>query len=112
MGLARPLPLSHERFEGEDHFVVHLGLPIEDGLQDLPEDPTESLELNLDLHGFGTARVIDHQVMTNADLRAVNSLKQQNAVAPKAGSGLAVDGGTLTGKLAPYSYQLIRLQLS
>ena len=34
-----------------------------------------------------------------------------NAVAPKAGSGIAVDGGRLTGKLPPYSYQMIRVQL-
>jgi alpha-N-arabinofuranosidase len=74
--------------------------------------PTESLELKLDLNGFGAARVIDHQVMTHSDLRAVNSLAQQNNVAPKAGSGMTVDSGTISGKLPPYSYQMIRVQLS
>jgi alpha-N-arabinofuranosidase len=73
---------------------------------------TESLELAIDLKGFGgAARVIDHQVMTHPNLRAVNSLGDQNAVVPKAGSGIAVDGGSLTGKLPPYSYQMIRVQL-
>jgi len=73
---------------------------------------TESLELSIDLKGFGgAARVIDHQVMTHPNLRAVNSLGDQNAVVPKAGSGIAVDGGSLTGKLPPYSYQMIRVQL-
>ena len=73
---------------------------------------TDSLDLSIDLHGFGTARVIDHQVMTHADLRAVNNLGNQNAVLPKQGSGVAVDGNRLTGRLPPYSYQMIRLALA
>ncbi len=72
---------------------------------------TDSLDLSIDLHGFGTARVIDHQVMTHADLRAVNNLGNQNAVLPKQGSGVAVDGNRLTGRLPPYSYQMIRVKL-
>ena len=73
---------------------------------------SETLELSVDLLGFGgTARVIDHQVVTHADLKIANTLGNQNAVAPKAGSGVAVDGGRLTGKLPPYSYQMIRVQL-
>ena len=73
---------------------------------------SEALELSIDLKGFGTARVIDHQVMTHADLKVANTLKDQNAVTPRAGSGVTVDGGTLSGKLPPYSYQMIRVQLS
>jgi alpha-N-arabinofuranosidase len=72
---------------------------------------TEALDLSIDLHGFGSARVIDHQVIRHADLRAVNSLKDQTAVGPKKGSGITADGGTLTGKLPPYSYQMLRVQL-
>jgi alpha-L-arabinofuranosidase len=73
---------------------------------------SESLDLSIDLLGFGgSARVIDHQVVTHADLKIANTLANQNAVAPKAGSGVAVDGGKLTGKLPPYSYQMIRVQL-
>ena len=72
---------------------------------------TDDAELAINLQGFGTARVIDHQVMTHKDLRAVNGLRTQNDVVPKAGSGLKVDGSTLTGKLPPYSYQMIRLQV-
>jgi len=50
-------------------------------------------------------------VMTHADLRAVNNLGNQNAVLPKQGSGVAVDGNRLTGRLPPYSYQMIRVKL-
>jgi alpha-N-arabinofuranosidase len=75
--------------------------------------PSESLDLSIDLKGFGgKARVIDHQVLTHADLKIANTLGNQNAVLPKAGSGVAVDGETLTGKLPPYSYQVIRVQLA
>ena len=73
---------------------------------------SDTLELSVDLLGFGgSARVIDHQVITHADLKVANTLANQNAVAPKSGSGVAVDGGKLTGKLPPYSYQMIRVQL-
>ena len=72
---------------------------------------TDELELSIDLQGFGSARIIDHQVITHADLRAVNSLKDQNAIGPKKGSGITADGGKLTGKLPPYSYQMVRVQL-
>ena len=61
---------------------------------------TEALELNVDLKGFGAARVIDHQVMTHADLKIANSLGEPERRCTEAGSGMAVDGGTLTGKPA------------
>jgi alpha-N-arabinofuranosidase len=51
-------------------------------------------------------------VITNADLKIANTLANQNAVAPKAGSGLKVDGGTLSGKLPAYSYQMIKVKLA
>ncbi len=73
---------------------------------------SEALELSVDLLGFGgSPRVIDHQVITHADLKVANTLQNQNAVSPKAGSGVTADGGTLSGKLPPYSYQMIRVQL-
>lgn len=73
---------------------------------------SEALDLSIDLKGFGGAgRVIDHQALTHSDLRAVNGLTSQNNVAPKAGTGIVVDGANVTGKLPPYSYQMIRVQL-
>jgi alpha-N-arabinofuranosidase len=51
-------------------------------------------------------------VITHADLKIANTLGNQNAVAPKPGSGITVDGSTLSGKLPAYSYQMIRVQLS
>jgi alpha-N-arabinofuranosidase len=74
--------------------------------------PSEALELSLNLASFGgTPRVIEHQAITNADLKLANTLGNQNAVAPKAGSGLKIDGGTLTGSLPAHSYQMIKVRL-
>ncbi len=49
--------------------------------------------------------------MTNADLEAVNTLAQPLAVTPKKGSDAEVKDGRLTARLAPYSYQMLRLAL-
>ena len=73
---------------------------------------SEALDLEVDLQGFAAARVMDHQVMTNADLEAVNTLKKPMTVAPKAGSGAKVKDGRITARLPPYSYQMIRLALA
>ena len=71
-----------------------------------------NLDLELDLQGFGAARLIDHQAMTNADLEAVNTLSAPLAVAPKKGSEAEVKDGRLTARLPPYSYQMMRLALA
>ena len=57
------------------------------------------------------ATVIDHQVMTHANLRAVNTATEQTNVAPSKGTGAKVDGKVLSVKLAPYSYQMIRVKV-
>src|ERR1700760_725836 len=73
---------------------------------------SESLDLELDLQGFGSARIADHQVMTNGDLQAANTLSAPLLVAPKKGSGAEVKDERLTAKLPPYSYQMLRLALA
>ena len=72
---------------------------------------SESIDVELSLEGFGAASVIDHQVMTHANLRAVNTGADQNQVAPAKGTGAKVDGKVLSLKLAPYSYQMIRIKV-
>jgi alpha-L-arabinofuranosidase len=72
----------------------------------------EPLDLEIDLQGFGLARITDHQKMTSPDLEAVNTLKAPLAVAPKKGSDAEVKDGRLIARLPPYSYQMIRLSLA
>ncbi len=72
---------------------------------------SETIEVALSLEGFGAATVLDHQVMTHENLRAVNTATEQTNVAPSKGSGANVDGKVLSVKLAPYSYQMIRVKV-
>jgi alpha-N-arabinofuranosidase len=73
---------------------------------------SEKLDLELDLQGFSKARIADHQVMTNADLEAVNTLSAPVAVTPKKGSDAELKDGRLKARLPPYSYQMMRLTLA
>jgi alpha-N-arabinofuranosidase len=72
---------------------------------------TDKLPVNVSLQGFGKAKVIDHQVMTHSMLEAVNTATNQSNVAPQKGKGADVEGGTLSFKMAPHSYAMIRAKL-
>ena len=72
---------------------------------------SESIETEVSLQGFENATVIDHQVMTHPDLKAVNTAQNQDEVAPRKGSGAKVEGDRLTVVLPPYSYQMVRVKI-
>lgn len=73
---------------------------------------TQALALDLALQGFcPKARVIDHQVMADPDLRATNTLAAPDRVVPREGVGAAVADGRLTANLAPLSWHMIRVKL-
>ena len=72
---------------------------------------SESIDLEVSLEGFGPGSVIDHQVMTHKSLEAVNTATDQTNVAPSKGTGAKIDGASLALKLAPHSYQMIRLKV-
>ena len=72
---------------------------------------SESIDTEVSLQGFGKGTIIDHQVMTHPDLKAVNTAKKQDEVAPKKGDGAKIDGDTLSVRLPPYSYQMVRVKL-
>jgi alpha-N-arabinofuranosidase len=72
---------------------------------------TDTIDLDVALHGFTAGQVIDHQVMTHANLQAVNTSAEPNAVVPKKGSGARLADGRLSVRLAPYSYQMIRVKV-
>ena len=66
----------------------------------------------VDLQGFEAATIADHQVMTSADLQAVNTLNEPIERDAEKGSRATVADGALTARLPPYSYQMIRLALA
>ena len=73
-------------------------------------DPSRPLTTALSLQGFGARpRVIDHQVMTHPDLRAVNSMDQPDRIAPKPGTGAVVEDRVLHLTLPPHSWQMIKV---
>jgi alpha-L-arabinofuranosidase len=72
---------------------------------------SETIDLTISLQGFGAAKLIDHQVMTHADLEAANTLSKQGNVVPHKGSGAKVEDGSLHVPLPPYSYQMIRVKI-
>ena len=61
---------------------------------------TESIDLDVSLNGYAVDAVIDHQVMTHANLEAVNTAKAPNNVVPKKGKGARIADGRLRAKLA------------
>ena len=70
---------------------------------------TEAMTVEVALHGFDAKRVLDHQEIRNDSLRAVNTADRPEAVAPRKGTGAAIEGGVLKLTLAPLSYAMIRV---
>jgi alpha-N-arabinofuranosidase len=69
----------------------------------------ENLDIEISLQGYADPRIIDHQVVANAELEASNTLKNPDAVVPRKGSRAAVKDNAVAALLPPYSYQMIRV---
>ena len=74
--------------------------------------PSEDLSTAISLQGFGTPRIIDHQVMMHESLVATNTMENPDNVAPRAGSGAAVEDGIVRLALPPHSWQMIRVAVA
>jgi alpha-N-arabinofuranosidase len=72
---------------------------------------SENIETEVSLQGFAGGTIVDHQVMTHPDLKAVNTAKAQTEVAPRKGDGAKLGDGKLSVTLPPYSYQMVRVKL-
>ena len=72
----------------------------------------KDVEAEFDVAAFGqNISIADHQVMTHADLKAVNTEANMMNVAPKKADTATLTGGRLSAKFAPYSYQMIRIKV-
>jgi alpha-L-arabinofuranosidase len=69
----------------------------------------EVLEVAIDLLGFGVTRLLDQQVLESADQGAVNDLGGQDRVRPVQRADAVLEGGRLQVRMAPLSYQMVRL---
>ena len=68
----------------------------------------ENIELTADLRGMGDYRVLEHVVLENPDLKAVN-LAGEARVLPKQAEPPVVEGGKMTVLLKKASWNMIRL---
>lgn len=73
--------------------------------------PDEAMELDLALHGFGDASLIDHQVLggDGTGAREANTSADPERIRPRKGDRLSVDDGAVKAELPPLSYHLIRI---
>ncbi|MFD6274130.1 alpha-N-arabinofuranosidase [Streptomyces sp. NPDC060209] len=67
------------------------------------------LPLEVALPGLDLDRVVEHQVVADADPEAGNTLAEPERVLPHAAEGTELAGGTLKAVLEPLSWNMIRL---
>lgn len=73
---------------------------------------TETLDLDMALHGNPGARQQEHHVMEGHDLTTTNGPDAPDRVAPVPGQGVGVEDEALKGRLAPLSCHVVRLAVS
>lgn len=70
----------------------------------------EAMDVDIRLEGFMNLSIMAHKTMADFEIGAVNSSENQLNVAPVDGAGLQADKhGGLIGRLAPFSYHMIRV---
>ncbi len=76
-------------------------------------DPSgQAVELTGDLRGFESLKGVQHSVLINDDLKALNTAADPDRVSPQpAGTAPALDGANFTAILPPYSWNVIRFAL-
>ena len=72
-------------------------------------DLKDDIALEADLRAFGDLKVLEHIVLHHDDVKAVNTEKAPDNVAPRAGKGGTLDRGRLEVVLPSLSWNVIRL---
>ena len=73
------------------------------------KDLEEDMEVSCDLRQFADYRIVEHQVLTHTDLKAVNTEENPDEVTVRPGSGARLEEGKLTAVLGKHSWQMIRM---
>ena len=68
----------------------------------------KDVDINVDIRSFGDMKLLEHIVLENDDLNAVNSSAKEN-VKPSLSNDTKVEDGALTGVLHKASWNVIRL---
>jgi alpha-N-arabinofuranosidase len=72
-------------------------------------DVTEGVDVQVDVRSREDVRLVEHLVITDPDLRAVNSAQAPDRVAPRPGKSSLADG-RLTAHLPPVSFHVLTLE--
>ena len=72
-------------------------------------DAEEGINASFTLGGFSGYSIVEHLVMTNNDLKAVNDMKNPDRVKPVQGSGAGIEGEKLTVQFPKLSWNVIRM---
>ncbi|MFC5467976.1 alpha-N-arabinofuranosidase [Cohnella suwonensis] len=73
-------------------------------------DLNESLPFEADLRSFGNCQVIEHLVLEHADLKATNTARNPDNVAPHARGNAQADGSKVSSVLGKASWNVIRVK--
>jgi len=73
--------------------------------------PDQDMTVDIAMAGFDATAIAEHITMAHPDLRATNTAKAPNRVAPAKGKGVGLRDGALRGKLPPRSYHMIRVKI-
>lgn len=71
----------------------------------------EDMEFTCDLSAFGASSVIEHILMTNDDMKAVNTADAPETVIPKSTGDAAVENGVVRATLGKHSWNVIRVKI-
>lgn len=73
------------------------------------KDLQNDMELSCDLRQFADYKNVEHVLLTNDNMKAVNTEAQPYAVCPTTGTTMKMEEGKLTGVLGKHSWNMIRL---
>ena len=74
------------------------------------KDLEEDLEVSCDFRQFADMKVVEHIVLTNEDLKAVNTEADPDCVVPVHSAASKMDGGHFTTLLGKHSWNVVRLK--
>ncbi len=74
------------------------------------KDLEEDMEVTLDLRQFSDYQIVEHIVMHDEDLKAVNTESNPDRIKPANGGYSKLDSGRLTSKFQSKSWNVIRLK--
>lgn len=74
------------------------------------KDLEEDLEVSCDMRQFADYKVIEHIILTNDDMKAVNTEDAPQCVVPVAGNASRLEDGRFTTVFGKHSWNVVRLK--